>query len=82
MTDSAPATSHAEFLEEADGTIISWYCTDCSEELGADPTRPQGEPSNCSSCGGRDLAWETRNVETDPSYPHPVISADPRKGFG
>lgn len=66
-----------EFATDHDGIAFSWYCTDCGAELGVDRARPDGEPRACATCGGRELAWETWNAETDPSYPHVRLDIAP-----
>lgn len=48
---------------EVDGIAVSWYCSDCLAELGADdtvdPSTLLGQPGEtCSSCGSEAIAWE------------------------
>lgn len=74
----AREVQHAEFIE-IDGDTYSWYCTECSRELGADLAERGGE-IDCPEHGREHVAWETWNVETDPSYPHDRISTDSDTG--
>jgi hypothetical protein len=66
----------AESMEDGRGIVFSWYCGVCGRELGVDLDAPTGDgmPSaGCAEHGDADLAWETWNVETEPTYPHRVV---------
>lgn len=66
---------YGEYIE-VDGDVYSWYCTVCGLELGADLDNPRycGEPANgCPEHGKNHIAWETWNVESEPTYPHRVV---------
>ncbi len=66
-------TRPAEFMV-VDDVAHSWYCTVCGQELGVDLDELDGMPADgCPAHGTHRLAWETWNVETDPTYPHRVV---------
>lgn len=54
--------SAAEYVD-VDGIAVSWYCTSCSRELGADDAdrshNALGQPCEaCPRCGSDAIAWE------------------------
>jgi len=58
MSAAAP---NAEYVENADGSILSWYCSACTRELGGI------EPRSCPACGSSAIAWEWWNLHADSS---------------
>lgn len=61
---------------DADGIPVSWYCSSCSAELGADDEAPRGElgqpAERCPHCGSAELAWEpwVGEIADGVYYPH------------
>lgn len=49
--------------------VLSWYCTICGRELGADLSDVEGA-TPCPVHGLEHIAWETWEIECSPTYPH------------
>lgn len=64
----------AESQTQDGGAVVSWYCTICLRELGADLSVVDGE-TPCPEHGSDGIAWETWNMETSPTYPHERLDA-------
>lgn len=61
---------------DADGVPVSWYCTCCLAELGADDAAPAGDLGQpalvCPRCGSDALSWEpwAGEVKDGRYFPH------------
>lgn len=59
-------------------TTLSWYCTSCSKELGADLGDRMGEVGVCRFCGSTDVSYEYWSDEPEnrlPEEPDPMVTA-------